>query len=221
MASVYFKNRVEAGKQLLAQSQLSRQDGAVISISTDAALVASQIAQALTCPLQLYLEEVISIPGGLDVGSVSQDGKFQYASNISTGHQEYFYSEFRGYIEESKRQSFSSLNRELKGRQTLRNDLLNNKHITIVTDCLENLVPINSLIQTLKSVRYKSINVCAAIAMSNDLSNIKQLCDNSIVIGSVDFFYGADHYFEDNTVIPREKVIEAVSETLRLWPVAT
>jgi len=219
MASMYFKDRIEAGQKLLEQMNVYSANNAVISISTTAALVANQIAQAMQCPLQLYLEEAITVPGGLDIGSVNQHGQFQYASDISAGHQEYFYQEFRGYIEESKRASFSNLNRELKGRETIRNDLLHNRDIYIVTDCLDSLVPVHSLVQSIKSVSYKSITLCSPIAMSKDTSEIKHMSDRSHILGLIDFFFGVDHYYEDNTVLPRENVIKVISDTLKLWPI--
>ncbi len=220
MPSVYFKNRVEAGNKLLAENKLIPGDNAVVSISADAALVANQVAQAVSCPLQLYLEESISVPGGLEIGSVDQDGTFRYTSELSQGHQDYFYQEFRGYIEESKRESFSHLNRELKGRETIRKDLLKGKNITIVTDCLSSLVPIDAFIESIKSINYKSINIFAPIAMADDLSQIQHMSNEYCVLGAIDFYFGADHYFEDNTVMPRDKVIQIISDTLKLWPVS-
>lgn len=221
MASVYFKSRSEAGRRL---AELIRDrplgDSAVVSLSVDAALIALELARALECPMQLYLEESISIPGGLQIGSVDQDGGFRYASDISTGHQDYFYQEFRGYIEETKRASFSSLNRELKGRETLRKDLLHGRHIFVVADCLQNLVPVTSFIASIKSVEYDAVIVCAPLIMSKDVTDIKQISPTSYFMGALDFFYGADHYFEDNSVIDREKTIEIVSDTLKLWPLA-
>src|SRR5690606_5308927 len=126
-----------------------------------------------------------------------QDGGFRYASDISTGHQDYFYQEFRGYIEETKRASFSSLNRELKGRETLRKDLLHVRHIFVVADCLQNLVPVTSFIASIKSVEYDAVIVCAPLIMSKDVTDIKQISPTSYFMGALDFFYGADHYFED------------------------
>jgi predicted phosphoribosyltransferase len=176
------------------------------------------ISQKLSCPLHLYLEEIITVPGGLEVGSVDQHGKFQYGSDISAGYQDYFYQEFRGYIEESKRESFSSLNRELKGRETIRNDLLHDRDIYVVTDCLDSLVPLNGLIESLKSIRYKSITLCSPLAMSKDTSTIQQLSDRFNIIGFIDFFYGVDHYYEDNSTLDRERIIQVISDTLKLWP---
>ena len=37
-------------------------------------------------------------------------------------------------------------------------------------------------------------------------------------IDSVDFFYGKDHYFEDNAVYDRSAGINLVSSYLQLWP---
>lgn len=219
MASMYFKSRVDAGNKILETLGSLPGAGAVISLSCDAALVANQIAQALKCPLQLYLEETIDVPGGLDIGSVNQDGQFHYSSDLSSGYQDYFYQEFRNYIDDSKRSSFAKLNRELMGRETIRHDLLRDRDIFIVSDCLSNLVGIDGLIQSLKSVSYKSISVCSPIAMSKDYSQIDSMTNRNVILGLIDFFYGVDHYYEDNSTLDRDQVISSINDTLKLWPI--
>ncbi len=55
--------------------------------------------------------------------------------------------------------------------------------------------------------------------MSKDTSEIKHMSDKSHILGLIDFFFGVDHYYEDNTVLARENVIKVISDTLKLWPI--
>lgn len=220
MSIVYFKNRVVAGQQA-AQAlfqQPVQTPTAVVSLSTDALLVAFQISQALHCPLHLYLSQEVVVPGGLNVGSVNQQGAFDYGSDLGSGFSDYYYQEFRGYIDDVTRQNFSQLNRELGNREVLRKDLLRGRDIYLVIDCLESVSALDSFLSFAKTFVVGKMTICAPLAMAKDMSHIQQISDNYFVAGTIDFFYGVDHYFEDNTVIPRDKAIEVVSRSLALWP---
>jgi predicted phosphoribosyltransferase len=220
MPAIYFKSRTDAGLQaaqaLLAQSRPEK--SAVISLSTDASLVAIELAKALRCPMHLYLASTITLPGKLNIGSMNQDGGFQYSGDMSRSFQEYYYQEFSGYLEEAKRDLFSQLNRELKGKEVIRKDLLRGRTIFVVVDCLENIVPFDSLLAYLKTIIIEKLIFCAPISMATDMSYIQQKSDQHYTPGTLDFFFGADHYFEDNRVVPRENVIASVSDSLKLWP---
>ncbi len=220
MAVVYFKNRVAAGQQV-AQALITAQQSnttAVVSLSTDAVLVAFQLAEALRCPLHLYLSQDIVVPGGLHVGSINQEGSFNSGSDLGNGYMDYYYQEFRGYIDDTTRQNFSQLNRELGNREVLRKELLRGRDIYLVIDCLEATTALDSFLSFAKTFAVGKIIICAPLAMSKDMSHIQQISDKYFVAGTIDFFYGADHYFEDNTVIPRDQAIDVIAKTLALWP---
>lgn len=220
MSVIYFKNRVEAGQQAVRALIQGQQTGksAVISLTTDALLVAFQLAEALHCPLHLYLSQEVVVPGGLKVGAINQEGSFNYGSELGAGFSDYYYQEFRGYIEDSTRQNFSKLNHELGSKEVLRKDLLRGRDIYIVIDCLEATSALDSFLAFAKTFLIGNIILCAPLAMAQDMSRIQQVSDKYFVAGTIDFFYGVDHYFEDNTVIPRDKAIDVVSKTLALWP---
>lgn len=218
-SAVYFKSRREAG--LLAAQAFSKYNGSettVISLDTDSIIIAAAISQQVKCPLHLYLSEEISAPGGLSVGSVNQSGDFSYASNMSESETGYIYQEFHGYLDEAKRQTFSAMNRELRGKEVMRPELIRKRHLIVVADCMTSTVNLHSLIDYLKKISYKSFNVCVPIVSSDIVSDLKQLADEVYFTGTVDFFYGKDHYFEDNSVYERAWAIDTVSRCLSLWP---
>ncbi len=222
MSVVYFKNRIAAGKQAAMDLVKGHQTNTatVVSLSTDALLVAFQLSDALKCPLHLYLSQEVVVPGGLNVGAINQEGGFSYGSDLGAGFSDYYYQEFRGYIDDTTRQNFSKLNRELGSREVLRKELLRGRDIYLVIDCLESVSALDSFLAFAKTFVIGKITICAPLAMSKDMSHIQQVSDGYFVAGTVDFFYGVDHYFEDNTVIPRDQAIEVVARALKLWPAA-
>lgn len=191
---------------------------AVISLNTDSLVIGAMLSSALACPLQLYVASDIDVPGGLNVGSVNQSGGFSASSELSYGEVDYYNQEFRGYIEDAKRNAFSTLNRELKDQTVIRKDLLRGRSILIVDDCLTERTTLDSLMEFLKSIRYQNIYICAPIISAELISHVRQLSSYCYFAGTVDFFYGKDHYFEDNTVYERTAGIELVSNFLKLWP---
>jgi predicted phosphoribosyltransferase len=220
MASVYFSSRAQAGIEAVQHlvDSVKSKPSTVVSLSTDAVMVALQVANYFQCPLQLYLSDTIVLPGQVEIGGVNQEGGFSYSSDMEGGFQDYFYQEYHGYLEDAKRESFSSLNRELKSRDVIRKDLLSKRVIMVVADCLESPAPLDSFLDFAKSVSFDRIVVCAPIAMAKDLSHIEKVSDSYYIAGKLDFFFGADHYFTDNTVIPRETAIDSISKALKLWP---
>jgi predicted phosphoribosyltransferase len=219
MAAVYYKNRSEAG-QKAAQSLLSKSSGksSVVSLNTDSVLVAAQIAVSFKCPLHLYLSNEVTVPGNLDIASVDQFGNMNYRSDLGSGFKDYYYQEFRSYIDEESRESFSELNRELGDKEVLRKDLIENRNVFLTIDCLESVSAINSFLSSIKLLSINKLIICAPIALSNTMSDIQRLSNEYFTDGIIDFFFGADHYFEDNTVLPREEAIEKISKLLQLWP---
>lgn len=222
MGPVYFKNRQEAGeKAVQAFAHLRGQPLTVVSLNTDALVIGAMLSNALGCPLQLYVASDIDVPGNLNIGSVNQSGGFSYSSELSRGETDYYYQEFRGYIDDAKRTAFSGLNRDLKGQTVIRKDLLRNRNIVIVDDCLTERVTLDSFVEYLKSISYQQLYICAPIISSELISHTRQISAFSYFAGTVDFFYGKDHYFEDNSVYDRTQGMQLVSNFLKLWPAAT
>lgn len=219
MASVYFKNRQQAAEQAIpAFAHLRGKPVAVVSLSTDSLTIGAMLANSLLCPLQLYLSADIEVPGGLLVGSVDDSGGFSYDSGLSHSEADYYYQQFRGYIDDAKRQAFSSISRELGTKTVIRKDLLRGCHIVVVDDCMADAAALNSFVNYLRPIAYQQLHVCSPIVATSIVSRIQQISGSYYFAGNVDFFYGKDHYFEDNTVWQRAQAIEIVSNTLKLWP---
>ncbi len=219
MSAVYYKSRIEAGQKAIeAFMRFKGEPLTVVSLNTDSLTIGAQLSQALSCPLQLFMAQNVDIPGDLNLGAVNTEGGFSYNSDLTSGETDYFYQEFHGYIEDAKRQAFSTINRELGSQVVIRKDLLRHRSIIIVTDCLTDVAPLDSLMSYLKSIAYNKIYICAPIVQADLIPHLRQISDYVYFNGDVDFFYGKDHYFEDNSVYNSQEGISIVSNYLKLWP---
>ncbi len=219
MGQRYFKSREEAGQLALTSfSQYIGKPTAILALNTDSLIIGAQLSQYLQSPLQLYLSNDIEVPGGLKIGGVNAEGGFSYNSTMAESETDYIYQEFHGYIEEAKRTNLSQINRELGDKTVLRRDLIRGRHIIFVADALESTVMLDSALEYVKSTAYESIAICSPIVTNSVVSPLKQRCDYVYYSSTVDFFYGKDHYFEDNKVFERDEGISLVHSYLRLWP---
>ncbi|MCP4087564.1 MAG: hypothetical protein GY745_21340 [Actinomycetia bacterium] len=219
MGQRYFKSRTEAGQLALNSfGQFSGKNNTIIALDTDSLIIGAQLSQYLQSPLQLYLSNEIEVPGGLKIGGVNTEGGFSYNSSMAESETDYVYQEFHGYIEESKRTNLSQLNRELGDKTVIRRDLIRNRNIIFVADAMTDTIMLDSALEYIKSVAYKSVAMCAPVVSSTVVSPLKQRTDYIYYSSTIDFFYGKDHYFEDNKVFERDEGISLVHNYLKLWP---
>lgn len=220
MASVYFHDRVEAGKQIYQalHEHVSSVPSAVITLNSESATTAAQVASLLGAPLHLFMAEDISVPGNLVIGSVNNDGTFTSSYGMSEADSQYWYGEFRSYIDQTKQQTYSQMNREIGNRTIIRKDLLKDRSILVVADTLVNPSELTSLMAYLKPIKYNKLLIGVPIVTASVLDMIKLVSDFCYCPGIVDMFYGVDHYFEDNTMLNEENAINLIQKSLAAWP---
>lgn len=219
MGQRYFKSRSEAGQLALDSfAHLQKKQCTVIAINTDSLIIAAQLSQYLQCPLQLYLANDVTVPGSRVIGGVNSNGNFSYSTELSSGDADYVYQEFRSYIEEGKRSEFSKLNRELGSQVVIRKELIRKRNIVLVADTLENTVSVDSFMEFVKPFGVQTTSICSPIIADGIIYALKKNHDLVYYSSMVSFFYGKDHYYEDNKVYERQEGIDIVANYLKLWP---
>lgn len=217
---MYFESRSRAGiilaKQLIETYRYK--DCAVVSVSNGGVLVGEQIASRLHCVLMLLLSKEIEVPGeGVSFGAVSQMGDFTYNSEFSTGEIEEYASEFHGYLDDQKRQTYSELNRLIGEGGTVDKELLRNRNIILVSDGLSNSNSVKVALDFLKSIRIKKLIVAAPVAAIGVVDVLHVDADELHLLDVRDNFLGTDHYFDDNTVPTLEESIKKINQTILNW----
>lgn len=217
---MYFESRAQAG--LLLAEQLFEayryENSAVIALSDGGVMVGEQIASRLHSVLMLLLSETIAIPGeGLDFGSVDQSGSFTFNSSMSKGEAEDYANEFHGYLEEKKRQVFQGMNRLIGDGGVISSDLIRNRNIILVSDCISDVTLIDVAINFLKSIKIEKIIIATPIATVSAVDKMHIQADELHILDVKDNFLDVNHYYDDNNIPSREEIITKINQNILNW----
>lgn len=217
---MYFESRSAAGQQLAVPllEKYRYEDCAVVALSDGAVLVGEQIASSLHCVLMMLLTEDIQVPGeSVSFGAVSQDGAFTYNGMFSTGEIEEYSSEFHGYLDEQKRESFHRLNRLLGDGGLIDNELLRDRIVILVSDGLDNGASIDVAIDFMKPIRVKRLVVATPTASVSAVDKLHILADELHILDVKENFMGVDHYYNDNNIPSRDATIAKINQIVLNW----
>jgi len=217
---MYFENREQAGQLLAAElvEKYRYEDCTVVALSDGAVVVGEQIAKALHCLLTMLLVEDIQVPGeGVSFGSVSQNGGFTFNNMFSVGEIEEYTSEYHGYLEEQKRQSFQRLNRLLGDGGLINNEMLRDRVIILVADGLDTGASLDVAVDFLKPIRIKRLVVATPISTVQAVDKLHILADELHVLDVKANFMGIDHYYNHNDIPSHEDTIAKINQIVLNW----
>lgn len=217
---MYFESRAQAGQQLAAEllEKYRYENCAVVAMSDGAVLVGEQIATSLHCVLMMLLTDEISVPGeNVSFGAVSQDGGFTYNGMFSTGEIEEYASEFHGYLDEQKRESFQKLNRLLGEGGIMDNELLRDHVVILVSDGVTNGAAIDVAIDFMKPIQVKRLVVATPTASVQAVDQLHILADELHILDVKDNFMGVDHYYNVNDIPSHEETIAKINQIVLNW----
>jgi predicted phosphoribosyltransferase len=216
---MYFKDRSHAGMLLADKLQSYRfENTAIIALSDGGVVVASEIAIKLHCAMMLLLTEDIKLPGELDaLAVVDQNGGFTYNSMFSAGQLEGFTKEYQTFIEQSKRQQFSTINRLLSDGGIIEPHLLYGRHIILVADGLQTGISLDAAVQYLKPIKTESIIIATPIASVAAVDKMHLLSDKIVCLSVTENYINTEHYYEDNVLPSHEKIIKTIQSIVLHW----
>lgn len=217
---MYFESRAQAGAILAAQllEKYRYENCAVVALSDGAVLVGEEIASALHCILTMLLIEDIEVPGeSLSFGGVSQSGGFTYNGMFSAGEIEEYTSEFHGYLDEQKREAFQRINRLLGDGGLIDKEMLLDRTVILVADCIDNGAAIDVAMDFLKPIRTQKVVVATPIATVSAVDKLHMTADEIHILDVKENFMGADHYFENNVIPSHEETIAKINQIVLNW----
>lgn len=217
---MYFSSRLEAGYKL-AQELLSSyryENTVVVALSDGAVQVGQQVAAALHASMTLMLTENIEIPGeGLLFGTLNQSGRFVYNGMFSTGEVEDYYSEFRGYIEDQKREKMGKLNQLLGAGGIVDESMLREHNVILVSDGLSSGGSLDAAADFLKPLRINKLIIAAPVASVDAVDRAHILGDELHFLSVTDNYLDTDHYYDVNDVPSHEATLAALNEIVLNW----
>jgi putative phosphoribosyl transferase len=217
---MYFTNRVQAGRMLASQiaEKYKGEDSAVLALSDGGVMVGIQIAVGLHCSLGMLLVDEIELPReSVSVAGIAQDGSFAYNRAFSTGEIEEMVSEYRGVIEQQKLEKLHHMHELVKGVGLIRQDLIKNRNIILVSDGLSNGFSIDLALEFLKKTPYKKLIVATPLASIKAVDRMHILADDIYCLSSVEDYITTDHYYDTQDVPEHDAVLRIVSKIMDNW----
>lgn len=216
---MYFKDRHEAGKKLAEKLAKYRYENtAVVALSDGGVIIGAEIAKQLHCVLTMLLTEEVTLPGEhTPLAVVDHDGGFTYNNMFSTGQLEAFAGEYHGYIEEKKRQKFSSMNRLLGETGLIRNEQLRGHNVILVSDSLVNGLSLDAAANFLKPIRTEKLIIATPLATVPAVDKMHLLADEIACLSVVENFVNTNHYFEDNKMPNHETIVKTIETIVLNW----
>lgn len=217
---MYFESRTQAG-QILARQLFEKyryENCAVVALSDGAVFVGEQIAASLHSVLTLLLIEDIEIPGeNISFGGMSQSGSLTYNSSLSSGEIDEYVSEFHGYLDEKKRESFQKINRLLGDGGVIDADLLRNRTIILVADGLENGSSIDVAMDFLKPINVNRVVIATPVATLAVVDQLHVLADELHILDVKENYIETNHYYDQNDIPSHEDTIAKINEIVLNW----
>lgn len=211
---VYFENRTQAG-QALAKELTAYKDTevAVVALSTNAVLVAKEIADSLNCSLNIMLMEPIEVPGepGTNIGVVNQRGDFVYSQELGRGLREELEMEFHNQFAGDKIQKFHEINNMINHEGVVTPESVANKNVIIVSDGVANGTAIDAVTAYLKPIHIERLIAAIPIATIEVVDRLHIACDELHVLGVIPGNFAPDHYYDDSKEITHEQLQQALN----------
>lgn len=217
---MYFKDRAQAA-ELLAQQIVPKyryETCAVVALSDGAVMIASQLAVQLHCVLMMLLTEPITLPGEhIPMGVIDQSGGFTYNGFFSAGQLEEFTSEYRNYIEQSKTDQLSKINRLLGGGGIIEPDMLRYHNVILVSDGLSNGLSLDAAAAFLKPYKLEKLIIATPLASVPAVDRMHLLADEIFCLDIVENYLDTNHYYDNNAMPSHEAIVAAIKDIVLKW----
>lgn len=218
--AMYFQSRAEAGEQLAAQlyDAYRYENAAVVALSDGGVAVGEPVAAKLHCVLTMLVSEAIEVPGeNQDLGAVSQEGVFTYASDLEASEIREYTSEFHGYFEEKKREAFHSINSLIGDGGIIDHDMLRERTVILISDGLHDVTSLDVALDFLKPVKIARLVIAAPIASVELVDKIHTTADELHILDVKSNYLSTDHYYEQNDVPSHEDTIAKINQIILNW----
>lgn len=216
----YFASRQAAGDLIADQleSKYTGMDCAIVALGDGAVMVGSSIAKRLHGVLNMLLTSPIQLPREQDVLAVIDNfGGMTYNDMYAPSELEELKTEFFNYIEQQKLEKLFEMNRLLGKGGVIAPQLLNGKVVIVVSDGLANGFSMMAASQFLKPVRVRRLIMVSPFAKVNAIDLMHVMADEMICLNVLDDIISINHYYDDNTMPPHEKIVQIVENIVEKW----
>lgn len=217
---LYFPSRIVAGDIIAdrLEPKYRYEDCAVLALNDGAVLVGAAIAQRLHCVMNMLLLESIKLPGEIDVlATMDNFGSMTYNDKFSTGELEEMQSEYFGYIEQQKLEKIFLMQEMIGQGGVLDRNILRGHNVIVVSDGLVNGFSMRAAAEFLKPLNMQRLIMVTPFASVAAVDQMHVLADELVCLNVVEDIISIDHYYDDATLPPHEKVIKILEDIVLHW----
>lgn len=190
----------------------------MVALSDGGVVVGAQIALELHSVISMLLAELIELPREVvALAGITQNGEFSYNQAYSVGEIEEMVSEYRGAIEQQKLEKLYKMHRSIGRNRLIRKDLLEGRHIILVSDGLANGFSIDLAMQYLKPISIKSLIVATPFASVQAVDRMHILADDIFCLNVLEEYISTNHYYDTQDVPSHDLVMATVEKITRDW----
>ncbi len=204
---IMFADRIEAGKKLAEKlSNIKDNNYLVLAIPRGGVVVGDQIAQSLSCNLDIIVSKKITPPDQTEygIGAIMHDGTIYWSLDMTAHLQNpYLISE----INKKKKEAQSQLE-EFRGNASYD---LTDKKVILVDDGIATGSSVFVILKWLVKQGTKKIIVAAPVIPDKTYEQIKKICDVvAVLIPSA--FYSVSNYYEKFKQVSDKEVESILSK---------
>jgi len=202
----YFRNRVDAGKQLASALKPVSKDAIVLAIPRGGVVVGFEVAKALGVQMDVVITRKISAPDNPEfaIGAVAEDGTAIMDDNIVGTLR---VSE--GYIsEEVKRQKLEIKRRLLLYRGDVPYPSLKDREVIVVDDGVATGYTLKAAIMSIRKKGARTTIVAVPVGPPDTVRQLNRLADRVVCLRMPEPFYAIGEFYDDFEQTEDEEVIK-------------
>ncbi len=194
------------------------EDCAIVCLSDGAVMVGAQIAMRLHCVLSMLLTSSIKLQSEPEVlAEINHLGGITYNNMYSAGELEDIRAENFNYIEQQKLEKMFEMNKLLGQGGIINKDLLQGRNVIVVSDGLANGLSLHVVADYLKPIKIQKLIMVAPFASVSAVDQMHILADEILCLNVLEEVISVDHYYEDNTRPPHEKIVQIIEDIILHW----
>jgi len=191
---------------------------AVVCLDDGGVMVGAQIAMRLHCVMTMMLTSEIKLPReNISVGGITAGGEFSYNTAFSPGEIDEMVSEYRGLIDQEKREKMHDMNRLLGVGGMIRSDLLKGHNVILVSDGLSSGFVLDLAAEFLKPIAIERLIVATPIASVPAVDRMHVLADEICCLDVITDYMTTDHYYDKQDVPSHEAVVKTIEQIVLHW----
>lgn len=217
---MYFIDRAEAGDKLADELMNYRwENTAVLAVSPGGVLVGERIACRLHCELSLLLTARITAPGenSLVIGTIDQDGGFNYNSMISAGQMEEYMQDMRTHVEQEKMQHMYDMASVVGAGGMADPAQLAGRNVIIATDGVKNGMSFDAALKFLKHIPIEKTIAAIPVGPADTIERLHGEVDEMHYLYIPENFFTVSHYYDEPAVHDAASVMSHIDDVVSRW----